>query len=231
MTKKNPPVDGQAIVDQYAGIKLDIGCGGDKLPGFVGIDILPLPGVDIVHNLENTPWPLPDECAHSAVASHVLEHLSPGFGDRRLDGLRQLLIDKKLLDENEVYAYCGADGSGFINVMNEIWRVLKVGGQFAFVVPHASSSGYQQDPTHQNMINQNTMRYFDPLDPSNFYHFYEPKPWEIQFQSYNMDGNLEVILRKRADDPSYHRATQTPKDIVQEVAKQPKSFVEEVRSL
>ena len=68
----------------------------------------------------------------------------------------------------------------FIAVMDEIWRVLKPRAQFAFVVPHASSHGYQQDPTHCNMINETTMHYFDP-DPEGhnigqqLYGFYRPK--------------------------------------------------------
>ena len=29
-------------------IKLDIGCGPNKKPGFIGVDILPLKGVDVI---------------------------------------------------------------------------------------------------------------------------------------------------------------------------------------
>ena len=31
----------------HSGIRLDIGCGANKQPNFVGIDLRPLPGVDI----------------------------------------------------------------------------------------------------------------------------------------------------------------------------------------
>jgi SAM-dependent methyltransferase len=221
--------DYSAVLQNKQGIKLDIGCGNDPMPGFVGMDILDLPNVDIVWDLENTPWPLPDECVLSAVASHILEHIQPGYGDHRVTGLKKLLLKKGLVTEEELDEYCGLDGSAFINVMNEVWRVLKPGAQFAFVVPHASSSGYEQDPTHVNMINQNTMRYFDPLDASKFYHFYQPKPWEVQFQSYDMGGNLEVVLRKRKDDPSYHNASYN--DIVDEFTKSKGNFIRTVRSM
>lgn len=64
-----------------SGIRLDIACGANKNPGFVGIDIRELPGVDIVHDLEVYPWPLPDECALLATASHYVEHINPAhFG-------------------------------------------------------------------------------------------------------------------------------------------------------
>lgn len=170
-------------------VHLDIGCGANKNPGFIGIDMLPLPGVDIIHDLEDTPWPLPDESIDMATASHVLEHINPHKGV-------------------------------FIDVMNEIWRVLKPNAQFAFVVPHAESHGYAQDPTHCNMINETTMHYFDP-DPEGanigqqLYAFYRPKPWKIERQYWTPEGNLEVLLTKRIMDKSYLNPT-TPTSITEE---------------
>lgn len=167
----------EKLIKDNAGIRLDIGCGSNKQPGFVGIDMLDLPGVDIIHDLEVTPWPLPDECVLTAIASHVLEHINPHKGV-------------------------------FINVMDEIWRILKPRGQFALVVPHASSHGYAQDPTHCNPINETTFHYFDP-DPEGanigqqLYGFYRPKPWRIVKQYFNPEGNLEVLLEKRPMDKSY----------------------------
>ncbi len=66
-----------AILRSRRGIRLDIGCGGAKQPGFVGIDRRALPGVDIVWDVERFPWPLPDECVVVAFASHLLEHIKP----------------------------------------------------------------------------------------------------------------------------------------------------------
>src|SRR5436190_1707390 len=54
---------------------LDIGCGGSKTPGAVGIDILPAPGVDIVHDLNKLPWPLEPNRFDAIVCSHVLGEL------------------------------------------------------------------------------------------------------------------------------------------------------------
>ncbi|MBI4430835.1 MAG: class I SAM-dependent methyltransferase [Candidatus Omnitrophica bacterium] len=39
---------------------LDIGCGGSKSPGAVGIDRMPQAGVDVVHDLNKIPWPFGD---------------------------------------------------------------------------------------------------------------------------------------------------------------------------
>lgn len=59
------------------GIKLDIGCADRKQPGWVGIDSTKFPGVDIAHDIETYPWPLPDNCASLALASHVVGHINP----------------------------------------------------------------------------------------------------------------------------------------------------------
>ena len=54
---------------------LDIGCGGRKLPGATGMDILALPGVDIVHDLNRQPWPLSAGSFDLVFMNHVLEHV------------------------------------------------------------------------------------------------------------------------------------------------------------
>lgn len=155
------------------GIRLDIGCGKDKQgPEWVGIDYRQYGDVDIVWDLEKTPWPLKDESVLVAAASHVLEHINPHKGI-------------------------------FINVMDEIWRVLKPGGQLAFVVPYAGSPGYWQDPTHCNGISEVTVYYFDPLHESNLYQKYTPKPWKIELLTYKPECNLECVLTKRKLDKRY----------------------------
>lgn len=55
---------------------LDVGCGSTKIPGAVGIDHLPLPNVDIIHNLDELPWPFKDEQFDRIVFSHSISHLS-----------------------------------------------------------------------------------------------------------------------------------------------------------
>lgn len=75
MTKK----DVIALVERKKSINLDLGCGPSKQqgPDFLGMDYRKLPGVDIVHDLEKFPWPLPDSCAQLVVMSHLFEHIKP----------------------------------------------------------------------------------------------------------------------------------------------------------
>jgi predicted SAM-dependent methyltransferase len=67
----------EALVAAKQGIFLDVGCADHKSKGAVGMDIRPLPGVDIVHSLLDIPWPLPDACCLRILASHIWEHLPP----------------------------------------------------------------------------------------------------------------------------------------------------------
>lgn len=53
--------------------RLHLGCGARHIPGFVHVDIRPLPHVDVVSELASLPM-LPDGCAELVYASHVLEH-------------------------------------------------------------------------------------------------------------------------------------------------------------
>lgn len=157
-------MDYEDLVAKYGGVRLDIGCGENKREGWVGMDVRDMEGVDIVHNVEDFPWPLPDEGVLVAVCSHLVEHINP-------------------------------HGGVFIRFMDEAWRVMRPGGQLAIVTPHYRSPGWAQDPTHCAAFNQGTWGYFDPEEQ--LYQIYKPKPWKIEHLSWNPNGNIEVVLRKR----------------------------------
>ena len=83
-----------------------------------------------------------------------------------------------------------------VNLMDEMWRVMKVGGDLMLAMPYPGSFGHWQDPTHIKPWNEATPRYFDPECPD-LYCIYEPKPWEIKGIVFRQDGNLEIVLAKR----------------------------------
>jgi len=70
-------MDLDKLIKENSGIRLDLGCGENKQENFIGMDIRQLPGVDIVHDIEKFPWPLPDSCCHLIMCSHLIEHIKP----------------------------------------------------------------------------------------------------------------------------------------------------------
>lgn len=192
------------ILEENKTVKLDVACGAQKNPGFIGMDVFPYPGVDIVHNALSFPWPLPNDSVNMIVASHFLEHIPPTGVDVHLSGLIDLLIEKKIITSKEALNKFGNYHifSYFISFLDEAWRVLKVGGQLAFVAPYYSSIGMAQDPTHIKMICEASMMYFDPeVHGGMLWNFYRPKPWKIEMQSFQGNGNIEAIISKRDIKP------------------------------
>lgn len=59
---------------------LDLGCGMTKRDGAVGVDVLPFPGVDVVHDLDVLPYPFEDDVAERIYLDNVLEHLTDVVG-------------------------------------------------------------------------------------------------------------------------------------------------------
>lgn len=142
------------------------------------LDIQPLESVDLIWDVNRHPWPLPDESVTVAICSHLVEHIPPVA----------VLSD-------------GGTRFPFIEFMDEVWRVLKVGAEFAIACPHGSSQGYLQDPTHVNSINETTWAYFDPLEKITgglLWRFYQSKPWRVKHLSWDPSTNMEVVLVKRA---------------------------------
>ena len=152
----------QLLKRHNQGIKLDLGCGENKQPGFIGMDLRKLKNVDIVHNVEKFPFPFPDESCSIVLASHLIEHIKPWL---------------------------------MLKLMDEVWRIMKTGGQFWLALPYALSFGFCQDPTHCNPCNEATWTYFDPEYP--LYEVYRPRPWRIERNIFQFNGNMEVILEKR----------------------------------
>src|SRR5258707_938576 len=65
-------------VDRQPMVRLNVGCGRNILPGWINIDMAPLPGVDIVTDLEDCKrqrLPLEDGSADEFFLSHLIEHI------------------------------------------------------------------------------------------------------------------------------------------------------------
>lgn len=130
-------VDPQAHLDMIFGDlikgerRLNVGCGGMYLPGWVNLDGDPLQKSDIVANLDTLPLypvlvpPLIKESFDVILASHVLEHVEDPVG-----------------------------------VVFQLHQLLKPGGRLAVIVPHAWTDLGAANPFHRHRFTAHTFLYF-----------------------------------------------------------------------
>jgi len=57
-------------------LKVDIGCGYEKRPGFIGVDKVPADGVDHVVDVEREVLPFADRTVDTIFSAHCFEHLA-----------------------------------------------------------------------------------------------------------------------------------------------------------
>ena len=57
-------------------MKLNLGCGDERLPEFLNVDLLPAAGVDVVADLNDSPWNFAADSVEHIRAYHVFEHLA-----------------------------------------------------------------------------------------------------------------------------------------------------------
>ena len=73
-------------------IQVDIGCGAYKRPGWIGLDLVELEGVDYVVDVRNG-IPFTDAQVDEIYCSHVLEHLTSAEGLKLLKECNRVLKD------------------------------------------------------------------------------------------------------------------------------------------
>lgn len=60
-------------------MKINLGSGYKRFPGFLNVDHDPLTQPDFLADLENLSLPIDDSSVDYVIAHHVLEHVGPGF--------------------------------------------------------------------------------------------------------------------------------------------------------
>lgn len=69
---------------------MNLGCGKTRIPDSIGVDCAAIPGcVDVVHDLNVTPYPFDDDFADEIHFYHVLEHLDDPV--RKLEEIHRIL--------------------------------------------------------------------------------------------------------------------------------------------
>lgn len=64
------------IMQQTSPRILDIGCGTNKVAGAIGMDFNPKTAADVIHDLDDLPYPFADNSFDEVIGRHVIEHVS-----------------------------------------------------------------------------------------------------------------------------------------------------------
>ena len=163
---------------QKKGLRFDLGCGNNKQKGHKGVDITKKgTQADIEFNLFNYPWTFAkDNSVESVFASHFLEHVPH-------------------IDSYDDHLY---------HVMDEIHRILKMGGTATFIVPYYTSMRAFQDPTHQRFIGEASFLYFSKKwrKMNKLEHY----PVKCDFEVVNMNHAISEEFNGRAQEAIQYAA-------------------------
>jgi len=75
--------------------KLNLGCGGEYLEGYVNLDYNSEYKIDVKHDLNQFPYPFPDNHFDEIYCSHILEHVVDLF--KVMDELVRISKDKTII--------------------------------------------------------------------------------------------------------------------------------------
>jgi SAM-dependent methyltransferase len=167
---------------------LDLGCGPCPRNPYsaeevYGVDISPSPELSKDHfvraNLALETIPFPSNTFDSASAFDFIEHIP-----RQIHSLES-----------------NTSRLPFVELMNEIWRVLKPNGVFYALTPAYPNTSAFQDPTHVNIITESTHTYFCGDEPLGSMYGFTGKfkvkraEWVVAKDSFDMDSSITKSIR------------------------------------
>lgn len=137
--------------------KLNLACGETRIADYFGIDIAKMDSVDAVMDLTDFPWDIESDSAEKVICNHFIEHLPMDMHGTLL--ARAISRGADLVTAANTILQIPNDG--LILFMQELYRIMKVGGEATFETPYYSSCVAWQDPTHRRAIAENTFNYFN----------------------------------------------------------------------
>jgi len=129
-------------------VRLNLGSGQRRLPGFYNVDMVALEGVDVLADLNEPLDGFPDNSVAEIYCRHTMEHVTR-----------------------------------FIELLTELHRIVKPGGQLEIIVPHYSNPFGYSDPTHVRFFGLYSFFYFcDTADQPRrkVPNFYSPIRFQVE---------------------------------------------------
>jgi len=130
-------------------LKLDFGCGPNPREGFIGVDRIKFDKVELLCDLT-----LPGKFLFSK--SDDVPQLVKYYGPKLVEGYPAILGRQpyELPDSSVAEAHAShflehLTNVQRVNFVNELWRILVLGGTCQIIVPHWASNRAYGDPTHQ----------------------------------------------------------------------------------
>ena len=148
----------------------------EAFSNLITCDINPAVNPDVVHDLNELPWPFQDEEFDEVHAYEVLEHLGSQ-----------------------------GDYKAFFAHFDEIYRILKPGGKLYASVPLWHSAWAWGDPGHTRVINEGTLIFLNrenyddtgqtPI--TDYRHIYKGDFEVVTMQEAEANAQLYFVLRKK----------------------------------
>lgn len=168
--ESRPPAPTMVDPKPEQALQINLGAGADPTDGYVNVDMLDLPGIDVIHNLMEFPYPFEDNTAIDIRAVDVVEHLANYTADNR---------------------------PSVIAFVEECHRILKPGGKLYIQTPGYKAEFAWQDPTHVRPFHPNT---FDLFDPETAYGttngYYSEARFNVRHEELE-NGNLRFWMTKK----------------------------------
>jgi SAM-dependent methyltransferase len=151
------------------------------------------PNVDYVWNLEDYPWPIESNSAIEVVCDHYIEHIPHDTYAQRLVRLIQQSDSWFDFQQKVKEIDLNTPSDGLILFMEELYRILKPGGEAKFITPYFQHESAWRDPTHVRAITESTYRYFNKewLLVSNLEHYNINCDFDVKMLGYYYNEDIK----------------------------------------
>ena len=125
-------------------LRLNLGCGLHQPAGYINVDIKPLPGVDLIADVDQ-PWPWKDGTVTEIIASHIFEHINKPI-EFMAEAWRVLaddgILDIRVPHWQHIYAYTDPTHKRFCTELTfDYWVPEGAGYHYSYGAAFGSVEG------------------------------------------------------------------------------------------